>query len=281
MRVFVAGATGAIGRQLLPMLLSAGHQVIAMARTTEAAAALELAGAQPVLADAFDRERVVAAVRAARPDTVMHQLTSLGTRDFASNSKLRMEATPNLVDAALAAGARRIVAQSISFAYAPGAGPAREDEPLDVAADGSRRGMVAGVVALETAARRLPEWVVLRYGLLYGPGTWYAPDGFLADEARQGRLPATDAVESFVHVRDAAAAAVAALDWPSGIANIVDDEPAPGTAWVPAFAAWVGAPSPETRHERQPFERGASNEKARRVLGWTPEHATWRVGFSD
>ena len=169
MRIFVAGATGVIGRLLVPALVGGGHDVSAMTRTEAGAGLLRSLGAEPHLADAFDAGRVAAAMRNARPEAVLHQLTDLSAADSAANAALRVTGTRNLVDAALAAGARRMVAQSIAWAYAPGGEPAAEDVALDLDADGTRRTTVQAIAALEAAVSELPEWVVLRYGLLYGP----------------------------------------------------------------------------------------------------------------
>ena len=279
MRIFLAGATGAIGRALLPLLVARGHAVTAMTRSAASADALRSLGAEPVVCDAFDRDGLHAAVAHARPDVLMHQLTDLSAGDPAANARLRTDGTRNLVDAALAAGAGRIVAQSIAWAYEPGDAPAAEDVALDLGADEPRRTTVRGVAALEAAARELPEWVVLRYGLLYGPGTWYSPEGERAAAARAGRLVADAAVASFVHVADAAAAAAAALTWESGAVNVCDDEPAPGHAWVPRFCEAVGAPPPPVSGApRPPWARGAGNGRAR-AFGWEPAHPSWREGF--
>ncbi|SFI87146.1 Nucleoside-diphosphate-sugar epimerase [Paenibacillus sp. UNC496MF] len=278
MKILVAGATGAIGRQLVPMLVAAGHETVGLIRDPNAASALAEQGADAVVADAFDRDALFRAVRDAKPDAIMHQLTALGTRDFAANARVRREGTRHLADAALAAGVRRMVVQSISWAYAPGEGPAEEEEPLDLDAPEPRRTTVAGIAAMERAAAALPEAVILRYGLFYGPGTWYAPDGLMAEQARQGGLKATDGVSSFVHVRDAARAAVLALHWPAGAYNIADREPAPGTAWLPFFAAAAEAPAPAHEPGSARGERGASNAKALRH-GWAPRFGSWREGF--
>jgi nucleoside-diphosphate-sugar epimerase len=182
------------------LLIEAGHDVTAMTRRRKAVEVLRSQGAEPVAADAFDRAAAFAAVGGA--EVVIHQLTDLRERDFAANARLRVEGTRNVVDAALAAGVRRMIAQSIAFAYVVGDGPADEERPLDLE-------RWSAVAALEAATAELPEWVVLRYGLFYGPGTWY------------DRIPADAA--SFVHVDAAAAAAVQALHWPSGTYNICED----------------------------------------------------------
>ncbi|MEU5217659.1 NAD(P)-dependent oxidoreductase [Streptomyces sp. NPDC020807] len=275
MRVLVAGATGAVGRQLVPRLEAAGHEVVGISRR----------GPRPV--DVLDAGAVRRAVAEAAPDAVVHQLTDLGGADGAANNRVRIEGTRNLVDAALAAGVRRIVAQSIAWAYAPGEGPADESVPLDPTEQGPRARVVAGVRALEAAVAELPEAVVLRYGILYGPGTWYAPGGAVAawlggtaGPAFLGSTVADGSVSSFVHVADAAEAAVQALDWPPGAYNVVDDEPATGYEWLPALTEALGAPAPDRMAGRASWARGASNGRAR-ALGWVPARPSWRTGFVD
>lgn len=281
MHVFIAGGTGAVGRRVIPLLIARGHQVTALTRTTEGGSSLLAAGALPVLADVYDADALTRAVRVAAPDAVMHQLTALSDGDFAANTRIRKIGTRNLVGAALEAGVGRIIAQSIAWMYEPGDKPADESVPLDLAAPEPRSRSLEGVVSLEAAVREIPEWVVLRYGLLYGRGTWYAPDALMAAEAHAGKLVADHDISSFVHVDDAAEAAVRALDWPSGTVNICDDEPAPGTEWLPAFCHAVGAPPPErVSAERNGWARGADNGHARVDLRWTPATPSWRDGFA-
>ncbi|MFE9425547.1 NAD-dependent epimerase/dehydratase family protein [Kitasatospora sp. NPDC006697] len=279
MHVFLAGGTGAIGRLLLPLLRDAGHRVTATTRTEAGAGQLRAAGAAAVRLDVFDRAAVTEAVRAAAPEAVIHQLTALADYDFAANARIRREGTRNLVDAARAAGVRRIVAQSISWGYQGGDTPADEATPLDPDAD--RAALVGSLRVLESAAAELPEHVVLRYGMFYGPGTWYTPGGLVEERLRRGEVTAGPAVTSWLHVTDAARAAVAALDWPSGVVNVTDDEPAAAAQWVPALAAALGLPAPAASEApRQPWERGADNSYARKVLGWEPVHPSWREGFA-
>jgi nucleoside-diphosphate-sugar epimerase len=280
-RVLLAGATGVVGRRLVPLLVADGHHVTALTRKPERAPALRAAGAHPAVVDVRDVGALAATVRAAAPEVVVHQLTDLGAADLAANAELRERGTRHLVDAALGAGARRIVAQSIAWAYSGGDDPADEDTPLDlVSAAEPRRTSVRGVAALEAAVREAPEWVLLRYGMFYGPDTWFAPDGLRADDARAGKLVADGDVTSFLHVDDAAAAAAAALGWPSGAVNVCDDEPAAGRDWVPAFCAAVGAPPPPgSDTPRRPWARGADNRRAREQRGWTPRHPSWRRAF--
>jgi nucleoside-diphosphate-sugar epimerase len=279
MKIFVAGATGAIGLRLVPLLVQAGHDVTGTTRDPAKVDLLERLGVRAAVVDVFDRDSLIAVVRAAEPDAVMHQMTDLRGQDFAANARLRIEGTRNLVDAARAGSVPRMIAQSIAFAYAPGDGPATEDDPLDLDAPPLRCDTVAGVRALEGAVAELSEGVILRYGVLYGPGTWYAADGAVAAQVRRGERAATDGVTSFIHVEDAAGAAVAALGWPPGPVNVVDDDPAPGVSWLPVYAAALGAPRPQVRAGRERGERGASNARARSDLGWKPRYRSWREGF--
>lgn len=271
MRILLAGAAGAIGRRLVPLLVAGGHEVVGTTRRPERVHAIAGLGARGALLDAYDRENVERVMEAVEPDAVIHQLTDLAALDFAGNARVRIEGTRNLVDAALACGVERMVAQSIAWVVAPGTTPATEDEPL--AEDAT-----PGVRELEAAVAEVPVGVVLRYGMLYGPGTWFARDGAHADSARKGGLGATAEVTGFVHVDDAAAAAVDALAWSAGVVNVVDDEPARAEEWMPAFAAAVGAPPPAIPAFESPG-RPISNARAR-SLGWVPRHASWREGFA-
>jgi nucleoside-diphosphate-sugar epimerase len=307
MRVFVAGATGVIGRRLLPLLAGGGHEVTAMTRSDERAGTLAQAGATPVVCDVFDAEGVRAAVEAARPEVVLHELTDLPPNidprkmeeQAAGNDRIRSEGTRNLVAAAVAAGARRVVAQSIAFAYAPaGSGPKAEDDALWDDAPWPWSRSVQALRELENTVLQTEgiEGVVLRYGFFYGPGSAYADDGHFAREAKKRRLPVVgkgSGVFSFIHVDDAAAATVAAMERGApGIYNIVDDDPAPLRDWVPAYADAVGAKPPRRvptwlarlvggRYTAAMATtlRGASNAKAKAALGWQPRWASWREGF--
>jgi nucleoside-diphosphate-sugar epimerase len=244
--------------------------------------ALRALRAEPVVVDVYDRDRLVALLAAARPDAVIHQLTDLRQMDLAATARVRLEGTRNLVDAARAAGVRRIVTQSIAFVYVPGAGLATEDEPLYVDAPEPWDGAPRSTAGMEQIVAELPESVVLRYGLLYGPGTAFAPDGFTAEQVRRGEQPANENVTSFLHLDDAVTTARLALDWPPGIYNIVDDDPAAATTWLPLYAAALGGPPPVVVPGRDPvLSRGASNAKARQERGWTPRHPTWRDSVLD
>jgi nucleoside-diphosphate-sugar epimerase len=287
MQVMVAGATGAVGRLLVPLLLDAGHRVTGLSRSSAGLERVRRLGASAVQADALSGDGLRQVVADAAPNVVIHQLTALSDADGDATNRLRHEGTRNLVDAAKSAGVRRIIAQSISWAYAPGEDPADETVPLDIGAEQPRGGMVDGIRALEETIAEVETAVALRYGILYGPGTWYAPGGAVAaalsgdSTARLlAYLEADSSVTSFVHVADAARATVAALDWPAGPVNIVDDEPAQGRQWLPVLADALGVPAPEPSSGRQSWARGASNETAR-SRGWRPEHSTWRQGFAE
>lgn len=271
MRILVFGGSGAIGRQLLPRLVAAGHSVTGATRSERTAQAWRETGLGAVVADARRADDVEAAVAEAAPDAIVHQLTDLGARDYTANARLRTLATRAIVDAAAAHGVERVVAQSVAWTYLPGPGRAGEDEP--VSTDSS------GVGALETAVAEVPLGVVLRYGLVYGPGTWFDVDGAAVEDARGGRLAdRRSAITSFVHVADAARAAAAALDWPAGVVNVVDDDPAPLGEWMAAFASAVGLPPPPAPDDVPPG-RAVSNARLRE-LGFRLDHPTWRDGFA-
>jgi nucleoside-diphosphate-sugar epimerase len=278
LKILLAGATGVIGRLLLPMLVEAGHEVAGTTRSENKQEQITALGGRPMVMDALDRDAVFAILQSERPDAVIYQLTDLSSRDWAANSRLRTEGSRNVVDASKVTGVQRMIAESISWVQVPGSTPADENEPLDLDAAGARAGTVAAVQALEQAVAEMPVGVVLRYGNLYGPGTWFSRDGFTTQQVRNGEITANDAITSHVHVEDAARAALLALDWPAGIYHIVDDAPAPASEWVTLYASLVGAPVPSVTSGRQGWERGQSNAKAR-SLGWTPTYPDWHEGF--
>jgi nucleoside-diphosphate-sugar epimerase len=254
--------------------------VIGTTRTAEKSALLQHLGAAPWVVDVFDRERLTAMVCEAQPNVFIHQLTDLSARNSTANARMRREGTRNLVDAAQAAGVRHFIAQSITWVSAAGSGPADESVPLDLEAPEPRLTTIEGVQVLESTVAEMEWWVVLRYGVLYGLGTWYAPDGPIAEQVRHGQLTADEGIISFLHVDDAARAALLALEWPSGIVNVVDDEPAPGTAWLPVYAATLSAPPPPVAMGQGRAMRGATNTKARHMLHWSPLYPSWRKGFA-
>jgi nucleoside-diphosphate-sugar epimerase len=308
MRVFLAGGTGVIGRTLVPQLREAGHDVTAMTRFESRAEKLHEQGVDAVVCDAFEADNVARAVADAHPDVVVNQLTDIPAafnprkmeEQFATNDRLRTEGTRNLMDAAEAAGARRLISQSIAWAYVPAERLWTEDDPLWTDAPAPWGRSVRAVHALEqaTLGSDSVEGVVLRYGLFYGPHTAYAADGSAAAMVRKRAFPVVGhgtAVYSYIHIDDAAGATVAALDRGApGAYNVVDDDPAMVRDWLPAYADAVGARPPRkvprfiARLVAGKYGlymttqlQGATNTKAKRELGWQPRWASWRQGFQE
>jgi 2-alkyl-3-oxoalkanoate reductase len=317
MKVFVAGATGVLGRALVPQLVAGGHEVVGMTRSAAKQDLVRSLGARPVVADALDPDAVAGAVASAEPEVIVHQLTALsgpmGIRDarhperFSGaimTNRLRTEGTDHLLAAGRAVGARRFVAQSFgAFRWARTGGPAlSEDVPVDPNPPEALRAALAGILHVE---REVPaiEWgegLVMRYGGFYGPGTSVslAPDAAMAAPVRKRRFPIVGdggGVMSYVHVDDAAAATAIAVErGRPGIYNIVDDEPAPQREWLPALASALDAKPPrriprwlgrlaagEAATLVMTDVKGASNAKAKRELGWTLRYPSWRQGFAQ
>jgi nucleoside-diphosphate-sugar epimerase len=307
MRVFVAGAGGAIGRRLVPQLVAAGHEVVATTQSREKVAALCALGARGVVMHGLDAGSVGEAVARAEPEGVVHQMTALPANpdlrrfdtEFARTNELRTRGTDHLLAAAGAVGVRRFVAQSFTgWPNERSGGPVKsEDDPLEPDPPGQRESLQA-IRYLERAVLEAApiEGVVLRYGTFYGPGTGFAE--VFPDLIRKRKLPVVGGgggVWSFVHVDDAAAATVAALERGApGIYNVVDDDPAPVADWLPYLAAELGAPPPRrvpawlARLAIGPVGvalmtriRGGTNEKAKRELGWEPRLKSWRDGFRE
>jgi nucleoside-diphosphate-sugar epimerase len=311
MRIFIAGATGVLGRALIPPLVARGHEMTGMTRSPSKQDGLRALGARPVVADALDPDAVARAVASAEPEVIVHQLTALSgdfdmrhiDRFFAPTNRLRTEGTDHLLAAGRAVGARRFVAQS--FAGWPAArtgGPVKgEDAPFDPDPPKQLRGMLAAIRHLEDAVTGADwlEGVVLRYGGFYGPGTTLSADPAAAHTAAiaRRRFPVVGdggGVWSFIHIEDAAAATVVAVErGRRGIYNVVDDEPARARDWMPELALTLGARPPrhvprwigrllagEAATVMMTEVRGASNDKAKRELGWTPRYASWRQGFA-
>jgi nucleoside-diphosphate-sugar epimerase len=310
MKVLVAGATGALGKQLVPRLVANGHEVVGMTRTASRGEAVRALGATPVVADALDPDAVGGAVAEAQPEVIVHQLTALAgsldmrhfDRDFAATNRLRTEGTDHLLAAGRAVGVRRFVAQSFAgWPFARTGGPVKsEDDPLDPAPAKAMQRTLDAIRYLERAVTGADwtEGIVLRYGGFYGPGTSLDRDGEHVALIRKRRFPVVGGgagVWSFIHIEDAADATVAAIERGSrGVYNVVDDEPAAVAEWLPAVAAALGAPPPrrvprvvgrllagEAAAVMMTEVRGASNAKAKRDLGWRPRHASWRQGLAE
>ncbi len=310
MRVFVAGGTGAIGRMLVPLLVREGHEVTGLARDGGKAAALEAQGARAVVADALDPQALTAAVTGAAPEVVVHQLTALSQagdlkhfdEQFALTNRFRTEVTDTLLAAARRAGARRFIAQSFcGWPFAREGGPIKtEEDPLDPDPPKSFSRSLAAIRHLEDAIRDAADLqaLALRYGMFYGPGTGIARDGVLVDMLRKRKMPVVGdgaGIWSFIHIEDAARATAAAVSRGApGLYNVVDDEPAPVSEWMPVLAGALGARPPmrvpawlgrfaigEGGVSMMTRIRGASNAKAKRELGWQPIYPSWRRGFAE
>ena len=310
MKVLVTGATGAIGTQLVPQLIEAGHTVVGTTTSEARTARLREAGAEPLVLDVLDAAAVRQAVTRVRPEVIIHEATALAgnldlrklDQSFALTNRLRTEGTGNLLAAATAAGVRRVIAQSFAgVVYARTGGPVKtEEDPLDPAPVPGSEKMLAAIRQLEDAVTSAPgvEGIVLRYGGFYGPGTSLGPGGEQVEMVRKRRFPLIGdggGIWSLIHIADAARATVAAVERGApGIYNIVDDEPARTSEWLPVLAQLVGA-KPPMRIPRwvgsllagkfatalATEARGASNEKAKRGLDWKPLPASWRDGFAD
>jgi len=304
-KVFVAGANGAIGRPLVPRLVAAGHEVTGTTRSERSAEAIQAAGATPAIVDALDADTLREAVERAAPEVVVHELTALPERFnprkrdlYDATNRIRREGTRNLLDAARAAGARRFVCQSVAFAYAPAAAPEVMDEqaPLYLEAPPPFAEGTRVIAEMERAVLDADlDGLVLRYGWFYGPGTYYGEGGSMAADVRKRRFPVVGSgsgLFSFVHTDDAANATLAAVERGApGVYNVVDDEPATLRDWVPAYAEAIGAPPPRRvpvwlarlvagkMVDSMSVQPGASNAKAKRELGWEPRWRSWREGF--
>jgi nucleoside-diphosphate-sugar epimerase len=305
MRVFLAGGTGAVGKPLVAQLVAGGHEVTVFSRSEERVAALGSAGVKAAIGDALNPDTLIRAVQHAEPEVVINQLTNLAQtasplalkRGFAQTSRLRREASSTLVRAARAAGARRVIAQSISFVYRPGPGVRIETDPLWTDAGGQVADIVEPITALEGATLGAEglESVVLRYGAFYGPGTYYANDGAFSALIKKRRLPIAGqgrGLFGFVHIDDAARATLAALEGAAGVFNVVDDVPAASSEWIAFLAGQLGA-KPPRRVPLAILRLGAgaytaylmdaqpavSNHRARTELGWEPTYPNWHTGL--
>ena len=304
MKIFVAGGTGAIGRPLLDQLLAKGHKVVALTRSQERAQSLVAQGIEPAIADVFNADSVKAAIAHAQPEVVIEQLTALPktySRESMSaaaplNMRIRLEGGANVLAAARAAGVRRYLRQSIAFWAVPGAGLADEETPLAFDASPAVAADTRIVTEIEHRLLQTPnlEGIALRYGFFYGPGTWFNPDGDVAQQVRQQQFPIVgngEGVWSWLHIEDAAIATVAAAERGNrGVYLIADDRPLPVHDWLPAFAQWLNAPPPPQISVKEALQiggadtvyygtqmRGVSNAKAKRELKFQPRSLEWLV----
>jgi nucleoside-diphosphate-sugar epimerase len=311
MKIFLAGATGVVGQRLVPVLVRRGHQVIASTRSADKSSAIRQLGAEPVVVDALDREAVIRAVQGARPEVVVHQMTALSQMkslkrfdaEFAVTNRLRTTGTDYLLEAARSAGVKRFVAQSFTGwpNIREGSRVKTEEDPLDPHPPTAMRQTLDAIRYLERVVMAASEssdieGIVLRYGAFYGPGTSFAPGGDIIEAVRKRQFPIVGGgtgVWSFVHLDDLATATALAIEGvPPGIYNIVDDDPAEVSTWLPELARIVKAKPP--RHlpawlgrfiigdvgvSVMTQIRGSSNALAKRVFNWQPAFASWREGF--
>jgi nucleoside-diphosphate-sugar epimerase len=310
MKIFVTGGTGALGKFLLPQLLEKGHEVVALARSVDRAEAIENVGATAVIADPLNKEQLTAAVRRAEPEVIIHQLSSLKgagsfrkfDEDFALTNRFRTEVTDSLLAAARTIGTERLIVQSYcGWPYARKGGPVKnEEDPLDPKPLEGFVKTLAAIRYMESKIHSVPtlQGVALRYGAFYGPGSSIGKGGAVAKLVKKRKMPIIGGgtgIWSFIHLSDAARATVAAVtEGAPGIYNIVDDEPAKVSVWLPALAKALGA-KPPRRIPHWLGElligkagvmmmtqiKGCSNAKAKRDLGWTPQYASWRRGFIE
>ena len=310
MRVFVTGGTGAVGKSLVPLLVGSRHEVVVLSRTSQKAKQLEALGAKVALADALNKEELTAAIRRAEPEGIIHQLTALAgvgnfkkfDEEFALTNRFRTEVTDTMLAAARTVGTRRFIAQSFcGWPFAREGGPVKtEEDPFDPNPPASFSKTLATIRYLEDTVRRALDLqaLALRYGIFYGPGTGIAKDGSIVELVRKHRMPIVGdgaGIWSFIHINDVARATVAALSHGDpGIYNVVDDEPAPVSTWLPVLAAAVGARPPykvpvwlgklaigDGGVSMMTKTRGGSNAKAKRELGWQPIYPSWRRGFVE
>jgi nucleoside-diphosphate-sugar epimerase len=301
MKILVAGATGAIGRPTIDLLIQEGHDVYGVTQSKEKALSLSGQGVKPVVLDILKREEVFTALEGIKPDVVIDMLTHL-PKEYTPNSmraaaeldgKIRIEGGANLQAAAIKSGAKRYIAQSSGFWYAPGPGLADESAPFAFEAP---FGIASGCKLYAEIEQRVLETdqiegVVLRFGFFYGPGTWFHSDGNVAEQIRKRQFPVIgngEGVWNFVHIHDAAKATVMAVYSYPGIYNIVNDTPSPMKQWLPAFARFLDAKPPETMSEEEGMRqkgadwvyyatklRAASNAKAKRLLDFQPRSFEW------
>lgn len=302
MKIFVAGASGAIGQPLIAELVRRGHTVTGMTHSERGARLLADIGAIVANVSAFDAPAVEEAVRRSQAETVIDELTALPKHPaelpaaLPGDRKLRLEGGGNLYRAALSRGVRRYIQQASGFFLKAGSGLADESEPLAVDASAGVAASAQMYTQLEARVFSSPqmEGVALRYGFFYGPNTWYFPGEGAADQVLRQQFPIVgqgEGVWSFVHVEDAALATIAAISAEPGVYNVVDDNPLPVRRWLPDFARWVGAPPPPQISEAEALAaagpdavyygtklRGTSNAKARKILGFKPRPLEWLRG---
>ncbi|MBF9297625.1 NAD-dependent epimerase/dehydratase family protein [Mammaliicoccus sciuri] len=277
-KIFVTGATGLIGTKLTKRLIEEGYEVAGLTTSEKGKEKLDNAGVKAYIGNILEYDTIEKSIGDFKPDIIMNEITDLKQVDMSANTKVRIEGTRNLVEAAIKHDVPHIQSQSIAFVYEAGDTLATEETSLDYDASGDRKITVDGVEGLEKESARLNKHVILRYGLLYGPGTWYGKDGMIYNQFINGEVTMTDGVQSFIHIDDAVETAIQALNFESGIYNVADDDPVKGDDWAKWYANELNVSPTLNIEPAAPFERGVTNKKFK-DQGGKLIYATWKDGM--
>ncbi|HGO3186180.1 TPA: NAD-dependent epimerase/dehydratase family protein [Staphylococcus aureus] len=275
-KIFVTGATGLIGIKLVQRLKEEGHEVAGFTTSENGQQKLAAVNVKAYIGDILNADTIDQALADFKPEIIINQITDLKNVDMAANTKVRIEGSKNLIDAAKKHDVKKVIAQSIAFMYEPGEGLAYEKTALDFNSTGDRKVTVDGVVGLEEETTRMDEYVVLR---LYGPGTWYGKDGMIYNQFMDGQVTLSDGVTSFVHLDDAVETSIQAIHFENGIYNVADDAPVKGSEFAEWYKEQLGVEPNIDIQPAQPFERGVSNEKFK-AQGGTLIYKTWKDGMN-
>ena len=278
-KIFVTGATGLIGTKLTQRLLEEGYDVAGFTTSEQGKQRLEAANVKAYIGDILKADTIEAAIADSQPEIIINQITDLKKVDMAANTKVRIDGSKNLIDAALKHHVKKVIAQSIAFTYEPGEGLATEETPLDDHSTGDRKITVEGVEGLEEQTARMDNYVVLRFGWLYGPGTWYGKDGMIYNQFIDGEVTLSDGVTSFVHLDDAVETSIQAINFANGIYNVADDEPVKGSDFAQWYKQQLKVNPKVNITPAEPFERGVSNEKFK-SQGGTLQYKSWKDGMN-
>ncbi|MBO1198545.1 NAD(P)-dependent oxidoreductase [Staphylococcus simiae] len=278
-KIFVTGATGLIGIKLVQRLKEEGHEVAGFTTSENGQQKLDSVNCKSYIGDILKAETIDAALADFKPEIIINQITDLKNVDMSANTKVRVEGSKNLIDAAKKHNVQKVIAQSIAFMYEPGEGLATEETPLDFNSTGDRKITVDGVVGLEEETARMDNYVILRFGWLYGPGTWYGKDGMIYNQFIDGNVTLSDGVTSFIHLDDAVETSIQAIDFDNGIYNVADDEPVKGSDFAEWYKNQLGVEPKIDIQPAQPFERGVSNDKFK-AQGGTLIYKSWKDGMN-
>ncbi|ATH61861.1 NAD-dependent epimerase/dehydratase family protein [Staphylococcus pasteuri] len=278
-KIFVTGATGLIGTKLTKRLIEEGHDVAGFTTSENGKEKLESSNVKAYIGDILKYDTIDSAIADFRPEIIINQITDLKNVDMSANTKVRVEGSKNLIDAAQKYDVKKVIAQSIGFVYEAGEGLATEETSLDLDSTGDRKITVDGVIGLEEETSRMDEYVVLRFGWLYGPGTWYGKDGMIYNQFIDGKVTLSDGVTSFVHLDDAVETSIQALNFDNGIYNVADDEPVKGSDFAEWYKQQLNVDPEIDIQPAQPFERGITNDKFK-AQGGKLIYSTWKDGMN-